>query len=88
VLEPHHEICKFDPKTLNHYQNAKSTYQNENVLNKNRFSTLKVQRSQKFRMGATRRNLQAQPKILKITIGTPNQLIRTKNLQKKSIFST
>jgi capsid portal protein len=29
------------------------------------FSTLKVQRSQKIRIGATRRNLQAQPKTLK-----------------------
>jgi hypothetical protein len=34
-------------------------------------------------MGATRRNLQAQPKILKKTIRTPNLPIRTKIFPKK-----
>jgi hypothetical protein len=32
----------------------------------------------KIRMGATRQNLQAQPKILKKIIGTPNVPIKTK----------
>jgi hypothetical protein len=36
-------------------------------------------------MGATRRNLQAQPKILKKIIETPNQLIRTKILPKNYV---
>jgi hypothetical protein len=34
-------------------------------------------------MGATRRNLQAQPKMLKKIVGTTNKPIRTKNLPKK-----
>jgi hypothetical protein len=43
------------------------------------FSTLKVERSQIFVWGATRRNLQARPKILKKIIGTSNQPIKQKN---------
>jgi hypothetical protein len=38
-------------------------------------------------MGATRQNLQAQPKILKKIIGTSNQPIRTKNFLKKNYVS-
>jgi hypothetical protein len=37
-------------------------------------------------MGATRRNLQAYPKILKKIIGTPNLPIKTKMFQKKLCF--
>jgi hypothetical protein len=35
------------------------------ISNKSMFSTSKMKERQKFRMGATRRNFQAQPKILK-----------------------
>jgi hypothetical protein len=38
-------------------------------------------------MGATRRNLQAQPKILKKIIETPNLPTRTKIFQKKNYVS-
>jgi hypothetical protein len=39
-------------------------------------------------MGATQRNLQAQPKILKKMTGTPNLPIEKKIFPKKSIFSS
>jgi hypothetical protein len=39
-------------------------------------------------MGATGRNLQAQPEMLKQIVGTSNQPIRTEMLKKKSMFST
>jgi hypothetical protein len=39
-------------------------------------------------MGATQRNLQAQPKILKKIIITSNQPIKTKNFPKKTVFSS
>jgi hypothetical protein len=39
-------------------------------------------------MGSIRQSLQAQPKILKKIIGTPNLPIRTKKISNKSMFST
>jgi hypothetical protein len=54
---------------------SKSSNQTENFPKK---SNLKVKRSQIFVWGATRRNLQARPKILKKIIGTSNQPIKRK----------
>jgi hypothetical protein len=50
-------------------------------------STFKKKRGPKIRMRVTRRNLQAQPKILKKIIETPNLPIRTKIFQ-KTMFRT
>jgi hypothetical protein len=49
---------------------------------------LKKDKEPKIRMGATRRNLQAQPKIRKKIIGTPNIPIKTKIFLKKSMIRT
>jgi hypothetical protein len=51
------------------------------ISNKSMLSTSKVKRRQKFVWG--RRNLQAQPKMLKKIIRTPNLPIRTKIFLKK-----
>jgi hypothetical protein len=47
------------------------------------FCTFKSVKEPTIRMRATRRNLQAQPKMLKKIVGTSNQPIRTKILPKK-----
>jgi hypothetical protein len=65
-----------NPKKNN--RNTKFTNQNENFPKKNYVSYLKSVNQPKIRMEATRRNLQAQPKILKKIIGTPNVPIKTK----------
>jgi hypothetical protein len=56
----------------------KSTNQNEHFPKKNYVSYLKSVKEPKIRIGAPRRNLQAQPKMLKKIVGTSNQPIRTK----------
>jgi hypothetical protein len=48
---------------------------------------LKKEKEIKIRMGATRRNLQAQSKIIKFIV-TPNQPIRTRIFPKKTMFRT
>jgi hypothetical protein len=53
-------ICRLKPKW-----NIKSTNQNEIFPKKKCFSYLKSVKEPKIRMRATRRNLQARPKILK-----------------------
>jgi hypothetical protein len=54
------------PKILKkNYQNTKSTNQNENFPKKNYVSYLKSVKEPKLRVGATRRNLQVQTKMLK-----------------------
>jgi hypothetical protein len=59
-------ICEFDPKSLKNDRNSKSTNQiQENIPKKCMFSTSKVKRSRR----STQRNLQAQPKIMKKSIG-------------------
>jgi hypothetical protein len=64
--------------------NTKSTNQNENFPKKNYVSYLKSVKEPKIRIGATRRNLQAQPKILKKNIGiTPNIPIKKKIFPEK-----
>jgi hypothetical protein len=51
------------------YQNSKYTNQNENFSLKNYVSYLNSIKEPKIRLRATRRNLQAQPKILKKITG-------------------
>jgi hypothetical protein len=50
----------------------------QKISQENCVSYIKSVKEPKIRMGATRRNLQAQPKILKKIIGTPNLPIKTK----------
>jgi uncharacterized protein YcgL (UPF0745 family) len=60
------------------------------ISNKSMFIVyyFKSEKKAKIRMGANRRSLQAQPKILKKMIGTPNLPIRTITFPKKSMIST
>jgi hypothetical protein len=56
-------ICSLDSKSLKNYWKTKSTNLNENFPKK--VCYLKKEKELKICMGATRRNLQAQPNILK-----------------------
>jgi hypothetical protein len=69
------------------YWNTKYTIQKKNSQ-KNCVSYLKSVKEPKTRMGATRRNLQTRPKIIKKIIGTSNHPIRTNFFPKKSMFSS
>jgi hypothetical protein len=52
------------------------------------FRTLKKEKEPKIRMGATRRNLQAQPKILKKNDRNTKSTNQNENFPKKSMFSS
>jgi hypothetical protein len=71
-------------KTIRHqiYQSGRKFSQ------KNYVSYLKSVKEPKIRKGATRQNLQAQPRILKKISGTSNQPIRTKIFTKKLLLAT
>jgi hypothetical protein len=69
-------------KTEKKYRNTKSTDQKEKNSKKMYVSYLKSVKDPNIRIGATRRNLQAQPKMLRKIVGTSNQPIR-RSEQKK-----
>jgi hypothetical protein len=79
-------ICTLNPKSkkkLSKYQ----IYQSERKFSQKKYvSYLKSVKEPKIRMGATRRNLQAQPEMLKKIVGTSNQVIRTKKFLRKLCF--
>jgi hypothetical protein len=52
------------------------------------FSTLKSVKEAKIRIGATRRNLQAQPKMLKKNCRSTKSTHQNENFPKKTMFST
>jgi hypothetical protein len=67
------------PKILKkNHRNTKSNNQNENFPKKLCFVPLDCTGTKNSK--ATRRNLQAQPKMLKRIVGTSNQPIRTKKV--------
>jgi hypothetical protein len=73
-------------------QNPKKVIRTPNLPIRTKFfqkkyvSYLKSVKEQKIRIGATRRNLQAQPKMLKKIVGTSNQPIKTKIFLRKLCF--
>jgi hypothetical protein len=74
-------------KILKNYRNTKSTNQNEFFLKKKYGQYLKSEKEPKIRMGATRRNLHARPKILKKL--SEHQINQSEQKKfKKSMFST
>jgi hypothetical protein len=77
---------EFTGSTQNPKKNIKSTNQNKYFPKKNYVSYLKSVQEPKIRIRATRRNLQAQPKMFKKIVGTPNQPIKTKICLKKLCF--
>jgi hypothetical protein len=80
VLSDRIEGSTQNPQKIIGALNFKSTNQNERFPNKKYFLYLKNVKEPKIRMGATRRNLQARPKILKKIVG--------KIFPKISIFNT
>jgi hypothetical protein len=75
------QICRLNPKS----KNPKSTNQNQKLLKKTVFRTLKVEKSQKFVWGLPDEICRLDQKFKKI-IETSNQPIRTKIFLQKMYF--
>jgi hypothetical protein len=57
-------ICRLNPKSKKNHRSTKINQSERKFSQKNYVSYLKSVKEPKIRIGATRRNLQAQPKIL------------------------